>query len=355
MLTSLCKQIWDYPRHLGVHVGGMIITGSPLVEVIPLERARKEGIVVTQVDKDDIADLGLIKTDLLSLATLSLLVVTSYTCTVLKPGLISGLSGGLLRLLLEYEGAADPDWPRTLILKANPSDTTVHEHMVAGARQRGLDSLLPLMPNLGFNRREVMSYRYLPDRIPIGMPAAYHTVLDEPGNRLWIFMEDIGAFDMLDSWDDLSAWDDARLQHVVRDLAEFHATWWGQTGEWKSHDWLIRSDPPFWSEYVHAALSANTETHPSFITQARLPLLERLADAVPRITEELRQQPQTLIHGDCTPRNACFRPLPNGSRLVLYDWALTSIRPPQQDLAKFLLFVLDPGAEMSRLRGLLDE
>jgi len=70
-LISLCEQIWDYPRHLGVHVGGMIITGSPLVEVIPLERARKEGIVVTQVDKDDIADLGLIKTDLLSLATLS--------------------------------------------------------------------------------------------------------------------------------------------------------------------------------------------------------------------------------------------------------------------------------------------
>jgi len=70
-LISLCKQIWDYPRHLSVHVGGMIITGSPLVEVIPLERARKEGIVVTQVDKDDIADLGLIKTDLLSLATLS--------------------------------------------------------------------------------------------------------------------------------------------------------------------------------------------------------------------------------------------------------------------------------------------
>jgi len=71
-LISLCEQIWDYPRHLGVHVGGMIITGSPLVEVVPLERARKEGIVVAQVDKDDIADLGLIKTDLLSLATLSL-------------------------------------------------------------------------------------------------------------------------------------------------------------------------------------------------------------------------------------------------------------------------------------------
>jgi len=71
-LISLCEQIWDYPRHLSVHVGGMIITGSPLVEVIPLERARKEGIVVIQVDKDDIADLGLIKTDLLSLATLSL-------------------------------------------------------------------------------------------------------------------------------------------------------------------------------------------------------------------------------------------------------------------------------------------
>jgi len=283
------------------------------------------------------------------------LSVKRYTRTVLKPGLISGLSGGLLRLRLEYEGVVAVDWPKTIVLKANPSDKTVHEHMRAGARERGLGFLLPLMPNLGFNLREVMSYRYLPSRVPIGMPAVYHTVLDEAGDRLWIFLEDINGFDMLDAWDDPGLWDDARLQNVLRDLARFHAAWWGRTEEWESHDWLIRLDPPFWSDYVRAAIAANAEAHPDFVSQARLPVLERLADALPHIAEELGQQPQTLIHGDCTPRNACFRSLPSGSQLVLYDWALTSIRPPQQDLAKFLLFVLDPVAEMDRLRALIDE
>ena len=283
------------------------------------------------------------------------LTVRSCASTVLKPGLISGLSGGLLRLQLEYEGFAAPDWPRALILKANPSDKTIHEHMLAGARRRGLDSLLPLMPNLGFNRREVMSYRYLPGRIPIGMPDVYHTVLDESGNRLWIFLEDISNLDLLDAWEDLSLWNDERLKNTVRDLARFHAAWWGRAGEWRSHDWLIRSDPPLWSDYVRAAIVANAEMHPGFVTQARLPLLERLADALPAIARELRKQPHTLIHGDCTPRNACFRPMLSGSQLILYDWALTSIRPPQQDLAKFIMFVLDPATEMSRLRALIGE
>jgi error-prone DNA polymerase len=51
----------------------MIITGSPLVELVPLERATMPGRVVTQFNKDDVEDLGLIKIDLLGLRTLSLI------------------------------------------------------------------------------------------------------------------------------------------------------------------------------------------------------------------------------------------------------------------------------------------
>lgn len=69
---SLCNQILHYPRHLGIHVGGMVITSQPLVELVPLEKARMPGRVVTQYDKDWIEEIGLIKIDLLSLRTLSL-------------------------------------------------------------------------------------------------------------------------------------------------------------------------------------------------------------------------------------------------------------------------------------------
>ncbi|HAL62564.1 MAG TPA: error-prone DNA polymerase, partial [Chloroflexi bacterium] len=69
---SLCNQIMHYPRHLGIHVGGMAITSQPLVELVPLERATMPGRVVTQYDKEWIEEVGLIKIDLLSLRTLSL-------------------------------------------------------------------------------------------------------------------------------------------------------------------------------------------------------------------------------------------------------------------------------------------
>jgi error-prone DNA polymerase len=60
------------PRHLSIHVGGILITATPLVEVAPLERATMPGRVVIQWDKDSVEDAGLIKIDLLSLRTLGM-------------------------------------------------------------------------------------------------------------------------------------------------------------------------------------------------------------------------------------------------------------------------------------------
>jgi error-prone DNA polymerase len=70
---SLCHEIADFPRHLSIHVGGMLATSCPLVDVVPLESATAEGRIVTQWDKDDIEELGLIKVDLLGLRMLSLI------------------------------------------------------------------------------------------------------------------------------------------------------------------------------------------------------------------------------------------------------------------------------------------
>jgi error-prone DNA polymerase len=71
LLTTLCQQIDDFPRHLSIHVGGMLVTGQPLIELFGLEPARKEGIVVVGGDKEDVEDVGLGKLDLLCLRALS--------------------------------------------------------------------------------------------------------------------------------------------------------------------------------------------------------------------------------------------------------------------------------------------
>ncbi len=68
---SVVRAIEGTPRHLSIHVGGMLVTGEPLIDVVPVEHATMEGRVVVQFNKDDVEDLGLIKMDLLGLRTLS--------------------------------------------------------------------------------------------------------------------------------------------------------------------------------------------------------------------------------------------------------------------------------------------
>ena len=69
-LYELCARIDGFPRHLGQHSGGMVVTRSPLIEVAPLEPAAMENRTILGWDKDDCASLGLIKIDILGLGML---------------------------------------------------------------------------------------------------------------------------------------------------------------------------------------------------------------------------------------------------------------------------------------------
>jgi error-prone DNA polymerase len=71
LLIELCRQIDGFPRHLGIHNGGMLIMGSPLAERVPTEPATMPGRVVVQWDKEGLEEVGLVKIDLLGLRTLS--------------------------------------------------------------------------------------------------------------------------------------------------------------------------------------------------------------------------------------------------------------------------------------------
>ncbi|MDW5266968.1 MULTISPECIES: DNA polymerase III subunit alpha [Acidobacteriaceae] len=70
---ELCMRIQDLPRHLGQHSGGMVICQGALDRVVPLERASMPGRTVVQWDKEDCADLGIIKVDLLGLGMMAVI------------------------------------------------------------------------------------------------------------------------------------------------------------------------------------------------------------------------------------------------------------------------------------------
>jgi error-prone DNA polymerase len=70
---ELCLKVQDLPRHLGQHSGGLVVCQGQLDSVVPLEPATMPGRVVVQWDKEDCADMGIVKVDLLGLGMMAVL------------------------------------------------------------------------------------------------------------------------------------------------------------------------------------------------------------------------------------------------------------------------------------------
>ena len=73
LVRRMATEVLGFPRHLGIHSGGMVICDRPVIEVCPVEWARMPGRTVLQWDKDDCAAVGLVKFDLLGLGMLEAL------------------------------------------------------------------------------------------------------------------------------------------------------------------------------------------------------------------------------------------------------------------------------------------
>ncbi|PIE18907.1 MAG: error-prone DNA polymerase [Proteobacteria bacterium] len=70
-LMSLAHEIQEFPRHLSIHPGGLLLGHEPVHDLVPIENASMEGRTVIQWDKYDVEDLGLFKVDLLGLGALT--------------------------------------------------------------------------------------------------------------------------------------------------------------------------------------------------------------------------------------------------------------------------------------------
>jgi len=77
---ELYTAVQDLPRHLGQHSGGMVVCMGRLDQVVPLEPASMPGRVVVQWDKDDCADMGILKIDLLGLGMMAVIEDTLKMC-----------------------------------------------------------------------------------------------------------------------------------------------------------------------------------------------------------------------------------------------------------------------------------
>ncbi len=100
LTVELSAEIAGFPRHVGIHSGGFVLTDDALVERVPVEPATMEGRTVIQWDKDDIDALGFVKVDLLSLGML----------TAIRKAfdLVAGYPPGRQRARQDARAAAEP-------------------------------------------------------------------------------------------------------------------------------------------------------------------------------------------------------------------------------------------------------
>jgi error-prone DNA polymerase len=85
LTLDLARELVGFPRHLSIHVGGFVITRRPLCETVPIEPAAMPGRTIVQWDKDDLAELDLLKVDLLALGMLTALSRTLALLTAHRP------------------------------------------------------------------------------------------------------------------------------------------------------------------------------------------------------------------------------------------------------------------------------
>jgi len=131
LFGTLWQQIQDLPRHLGQHSGGMVMCHGRLDDIVPLENASMPDRVVVQWDKDDCADMGLVKVDLLGLGMMA--VLQDALCLVNTNSALGARGSGLDSLESNDESALGVRGSALDSLESN-------DESAVGVRGLGLDS-----------------------------------------------------------------------------------------------------------------------------------------------------------------------------------------------------------------------
>ncbi|UCE17818.1 MAG: DNA polymerase III subunit alpha [Gemmatimonadota bacterium] len=171
IIFRISEKITGFPRHLGIHCGGIVIGREPLPTWVPLERATK-GIVVTQYDMRAIEALGLVKIDLLGQRALTIVADTvrmveenygrrvdvdrlpegeEKTAALIRQGFTMGCfqieSPGMRNLLQQIEAETPEDVIVALsLIRPGPAEAGMKEQFVR--YRRGLERVSYLHPKM---------------------------------------------------------------------------------------------------------------------------------------------------------------------------------------------------------------
>jgi len=214
-----------------------------------------------------------------------------------------------------------------------------------------------LMQLMGAYAREVEFYRCFGADPGIPVPACYHAAIDPSDGSFVLLLEDMSGARIIDG--PIVSIDDVEM--AVRNLAPFHARWWGHP-RLRELTFLrfpgSDADRAF-MEQARGALAASfpaaRERYGDAVSPVLVELAERLlADFHPLLQRRWRQDVDavTLVHGDFHPGQLFF-PSEAGGRFAVFDWQTVSAGSGGDDLARLIVSSLDPGQQRAHADRLI--
>lgn len=220
-------------------------------------------------------------------------------------------------------------------------DVTVTD--APGSAQR----VLPVIVKVGGGTREVDAYRRFAGRDDTrgSLPAFYGARV--AGQETLLVIERIENAILNDTADDVAGWHPSMRWRMIEALAPIHTLGLGQSldprwpGQVPDSDQVL-ADAPRFREFIEVG----RRSLPRVVTPQVHALASGLLDTIGDWYPAHDALPRTLIHGDLTPHNLCFRA---DRTAVIVDWAHARWDTPQRDIADLLVSTLQPGYEQAAL------
>ena len=245
-------------------------------------------------------------------------------------GIGVGVTGALYRASLDGTGC-----PESVVVKLAALDPLAAGTAVA----------------LGLYRREVTFYAELADECPITTPACFHHDIDANGEQFVIVMEDRGDTRVVDQ---VVGVDLADAERIVDRLADWHATWWGDTAELIERGVAVPVGSPLYPATLPALFVEGWDklsAEVPHVVDGLEDVGKRYGDSMAATLQALDEAPTTLLHGDYRADNMLFDA---DDELVLLDFQILGSGSPAYDLAYFISQSLDADLAAAHERELFD-
>ena len=259
--------------------------------------------------------------------------VRSFSNQVIGEGV--GLLGQLARVNLEYEGRAEGA-PRSLIAK----------FPAAVQENRDLANLFQ------FYEREVRFYEDIARRAQMATPHCFFSAFDAATGTFVLLMEDLSEARIGDQCAGATQ-EEAEL--AVREMAKFHADWWGKV-ETEELDWIPHANAPVHrsaEDSYQKSLGPCLNIFGHRVPDSVRPVMEKLATNVCYLLDRASEPPCTIVHGDFRYDNLFFAEEPGKRMLAVIDWQIMSRARGPYDLGYFLSQSVQTDARRAREKDLL--